>query len=128
MVLLNWKQCSSYEEAKDQYDCVYLHEWSGKAYYVGVCDRSVFGGNPRKINDNKMNPRYGPSYRHWIDGCLEHGGRLYVAKVSEGVALSDVEDALIAQLHPPKNTSKPFVKEVMVEHRGDVPLCLSRRL
>jgi hypothetical protein len=126
MARLSWKKCSSYEEAKDEYDCIYLHEWNGKAYYVGICDRSIFGGNARKVNGVKMNPRYGYSYRHWIDGCLEHGGCLYIGKVSQEAVLSDVEETLIGQLNPPKNTPKPYIKKVPIEHGGDMSLCLSR--
>ena len=117
MVTIVWTGCGSYEVAREYRSCVYLHEWDGKAYYVGKVDHTWFGG------------RYGPSYRHWIDGCLEHGARLYVGNVDEkGQDLLDaVESILIGTLNPPKNIRRPYRKqEVSLHHVGEIPGQLQR--
>jgi hypothetical protein len=115
---VTWTRCGSYEEARNYGACVYLHEWSGKAYYVGKVDRTFFGG------------RYGPSYRHWIDGCLEHGARLYVGSLdNEGQGVLDaIESILIEALNPPKNVRRTDLKQdIALHHIGEVPAQLQEQ-
>ena len=81
-ITIQWTECSSYEKAKDFKSCVYIHEWDGSAYYVGLSNY-WFGGNQRKLDGKKRSARYSTSYRHWIDGCLERGARLFVGKLRD---------------------------------------------
>ena len=108
-----WKKYCSYEDVREVRACVYLHAWAGRAYYVGKLGRSWFGG------------RYGPSYRHWIDGCLEHGAELYVATLpddNDRSVLDAVESALIDKLRPLKNIRKPGIEsDLYLHHVGDIP-------
>ena len=121
---IHWKRCRTYDESKDFSKVIYLHEWNGKPFYWGVCDTSLFGGNPRKIQGIKKNPRYGASYRHWIEGCLRHGGSLYMGMLSEmgDFSLTDIEQTLIAQ-YPSEMNSRKDAKIIItnIRHVGDVP-------
>jgi len=124
---ITWVQCKSYEEAKNFCDIIYLHQWNDKPFYWGICDNSVFGGNPRTIDDRRRNPRYGPSYRHWIEGCLRHGGTLYIGKPTEreSYSLEDIELSLIAQFPSemnPEVNARIIVQDI--EHTGDIPVCI----
>jgi len=124
---IHWKRCHSYDEAKSALGIVYLHEWNGKPFYWGICDTSVFGGNARVIEGVKRNPRYGSSYRHWIEGCLRNGGKLYIGTPSGlGLySLMDVERTLIA-LYPSEMNDEADKKVVVedLQHLGDVPLSI----
>ena len=128
-IKIQWFECFSYDDAKDFHSCVYIHEWDGNAYYVGMIGKSVFGGPRRKLEDGEMrNPRYGPSYSHWIDGCLEHGARLFVGISTDMKAIrliKTVENELIGMLNPIKNkaTNNSSVRLVL-KHSGKVPSCL----
>lgn len=90
---ITWTRCKSYDSAKDSIGVVYLHEWNGCPFYWGIADTTVFGGNARNVDRERRNPRYGRSYRHWIEGVLRHGGRLYVGRVDDlgTYSLKDVE-------------------------------------
>jgi len=115
---VRWLRCGSYDEARNYTVCLYVHEWAGKAYYVGKVGRAFFGG------------RYTLSYRHWIDGCLEHGGQLYIGTLVEGSEdlLDAVESILIETLKPPKNIRKPpCQKDVTLYHVGETPKQLQGR-
>jgi len=127
---ITWVQCKSYEEAKNFCDIIYLHQWNGKPFYWGICDNSVFGGNPRTINGRRRNPRYGPSYRHWIEGCLRHGGTLHIGKPTEreNYNLEDIELSLIAQFPSemnPEVNARIIVQDI--KHSGDIPVCIKLR-
>jgi hypothetical protein len=128
---IRWKRCRSYDEARSFCGVVYLHEWHDKPFYWGICDKSVFGGTPRPVDGVKRNPRYGISYRHWIDGCLQHGGRLYMGTPTGGAgrSLEDIERTLIAQ-YPPELNDGGDGRMVIhdIEHSGDVPPCIKARL
>lgn len=121
-VTITWTRCRTYKDAIDALECVYLHEWDGKPYYWGICDRSVFGGNSRTISGQRRQPRYGSSYRHWIDGCLEHGAGLYIGKceAADGFHLQNVEATLIAEFPSTKNR-EPGRKVYDIVHVGDIP-------
>ena len=123
-ITIEWTKCHTYQEASGFTNCLYLHEWDARPYYWGICNESVFGGNPRLIEGKRRQPRYGSSYRHWIEGCLEHGGGLYVGKCKsdEPFDLKQVESTLIAALPSAKNReSGQKVYEVI--HVGDIPAC-----
>jgi hypothetical protein len=128
MVKITWGQFSSYDEAKNKTKCVYIHEWKGKAYYIGICQSSVFGGSRRKINGKTKNPRYAISYRHWIDGCLEHGGKLYIGKIStrRNIDLKRIEQTLITQLKPYRQPLAKQNEEFILNHVGTIPLCIRK--
>lgn len=119
-----WKKCSTYEEAKNFTGVIYLHERDGKPFYWGICNKSIFGGNKRRIDNKLINPRYGSSYRHWIEGCLRHGASLYVGKPIDcgNHDLKDIELSLIAQfpskMNPEEDPHKIISK---IEHIGDRP-------
>jgi hypothetical protein len=124
-ITIVWKQCRTYKEASDFTNCLYLHEWNAKPYYWGICNASVFGGNPRMIEGKRRQPRYGSSYRHWIEGCLEHGGMLYIGKceANEPFDLEQVESTLIA-VFPSKQNRESGQKYYEVVHAGDIPICI----
>ena len=84
---VDWKEFNSCEDAKDSTYCVYVHERDERAYYVGMIGfRKTFDG------------RYGQSYRHWIDSCLEYGSKLHIGTVQplypQKIALSPADDDL----------------------------------
>jgi hypothetical protein len=93
-----------------------------------MCKDSVFGGNPRVIEGAKRQPRYGSSYRHWIEGCLEHGATLYIGKCSadEQFDLELVESTLIAELPSDKNRDAGR-KVYDLIHLGEIPLCVRQK-
>ena len=128
---IKWMQCRSYDEAKSFCGVVYLHEWHDKPFYWGICDKSVFGGTTRILDGVKRNPRYGISYRHWIDGCLRHGGKLYmgIPSGSAGRSLEEVERTLVAQYPSELNDDRDGRMVIRnIEHSGDVPPCIKARL
>jgi hypothetical protein len=81
---INWKRCRNYGEAQNYSRIVYLHEWRGKPLYWGKAHNSFFGGGMRTLDGLSASGRYNSGYRHWIDGCLKHGGsRLYIGILDE---------------------------------------------
>ena len=130
MIRIRWTRCRTYDDAKDFRGVVYLHEWNGSPFYWGKCDESVFGGNARRIDGKKRNPRYGRAYRHWIEGCLRNGGALYVGvpQHSDGKRLSEIESALDAMYPATMNDpSKRSAVPQEMSHEGDVPICIQKR-
>ena len=119
-----WIRCQNYDEAKNFHGVVYLHEQNGRPFYWGICGISVFGGNPRKVDGMPRNPRYGTSYRHWIEGCLRHAGALYIGTPAEqgNFSLQDIELTLIA-MYPSEMNVEEDAQQVIphIEHQGDVP-------
>ena len=129
MIRIRWTRCHTYDDAKDCRGIVYLHEWNGFPFYWGICDDSVFGGNPRMVEGKKWNPRYGSSYRHWIEGCLRNGRALYVGvpEDPDGNSLSEIESALIAAYPGTMNDpSKKSVVSQKMAHESDVPICIRK--
>ncbi len=124
---ITWKRVSSYEEAKDFFEIIYLHEWDGHPFYWGIVDRAKFGGTKRNSNDR--NGRYNPGYRHWIEGCLQHGGRLYIGTLEEKgkISLHQIEQYLIAQ-YPSKMNKRTGTGSNIerICHDGDIPLSILR--
>jgi hypothetical protein len=130
MIRIRWTRCKTYDDAKDYIGVVYLHEWNGSPFYWGICNGSVFGGNTRQIDGMKRNPRYGSSYRHWIEGCLRHGGSLYVGVPEEklnGKTLQEIENVLIVK-YPTTMNSSSRTSSIRheIKHEGDVPECIRK--
>ena len=102
--------------------CLYLTAANGEPMYIGVCEKSVFGGLKRYVAGRDRSPRYGTSYEHWIEGFLQEGGELYIGKcdhVSPG-QLKCVEDALLA-FRMPKFNKRKGRRVFQLRHVGDVP-------
>lgn len=126
---LNWKRCITYEEATNYSGCIYLHQWDGKPFYWGKIDKSWFGGDGR-FNERLgkvVTARYDQGYRHWIEGCLQHGGKLYIGVLEvEGIGrIDDVEDYLIFCYPSKMNKRIPKSKPSLVlKYVGEVPTSL----
>jgi hypothetical protein len=127
---ITWIRCNSYEEARNYSRIIYLHEWDGKPFYWGKVENSYFGGNKRKRDGVEISARYGPSYRHWIEGCLQHGGALYIGMLDEEARgrIDEVENYLIHTYGHQMNTKvKAPLSLLQIEHEGDVPQSVSKR-
>ena len=121
---IKWIRCNSYEEARDYSRIIYLHEWYGKPFYWGKVENSFFGGNTRKRDGLKVSARYNPGYRHWIEGCLRHGGALYIGTLDEEARghIDEVENYLIHTCGSQMNTKvAPPLSLLEIEHEEDVP-------
>lgn len=77
---IEWIQCQNYDEAKNYSGVIYLHERDGKPFYWGKADNSFFGGHKRKLDGLHASGRYNSGYRHWIEGCLRYGAKLYIGR------------------------------------------------
>ena len=126
-----WKKCESYDEAKDYSRIIYLHEWGGKPFYWGKAHNSFFGGHKRTRDDLNASGRYNSGYRHWIEGCLQHGACLFVGNL-DTEALENIdalENYLIYTYGHVMNTrvDKPSA-EFAVEHAGDIPYTITSKL
>jgi len=127
---IKWIRCNSYNEAKDYSRVIYLHEWEGEPFYWGKAHNSFFGGHKRKNGDLHASGRYNSGYRHWIEGCLQHGAKLYIGQLDEEALLNidELENFLIStyghkmnsKFHEPK-------RELLVSHIGDVPECIGSK-
>ena len=121
---ITWKRCHSYEEAKDFARIIYLHQWNDEPFYWGKAHNSFFGGHKRKRDDLHASGRYNAGYRHWIEGCLKHGGQLYVGQLDcEALACVDeVENYLIYTYGHEMNTKvETPQRSLSIEHEGDIP-------
>src|ERR1035438_8174921 len=105
-MLINWVQCNSYDDAKDYSRVIYLHEWDGKPFYWGKADNSFFGGHKRKYDGLHASGRYNSGYRHWIEGCLRHGAKLYIGRLDElaRTRIDDIENYMIVTFGHVMNT------------------------
>lgn len=124
---IDWKKCSTYEDARDYSGIIYLHEWNGRPFYWGKAHKSYFGGHMRTYNEGKISGRYNAGYRHWIEGCLRHGAKLYIGVLSEEAfnSISDVENYLIATYPSEMNSRKIKPLDLIILHEGNVPVCIS---
>ena len=121
--VLRWTRCASYEDAKDHSWIIYLHEWDGRPFYWGIA-RTYFGGSRRVLGERQVSGRYNQGYRHWIEGCLSHGAKLYVASIAEGDAsrIQEVENYLICTFGHEANRRETAVPvELDLIHVGDIP-------
>ena len=124
---LTWQLCKTYEEARDHSRVIYLHEWDDKPFYWGKAHNSFFGGHKRQLGDLHASGRYNSGYRHWIEGCLRHGAKLYIGKPDAEalLRLDEVEKFLISTYGHEVNTRVPkAVKPLSIEHRGTIPLAI----
>ena len=127
---IHWTRCHTYDEARNASGIIYLHEWDDAPFYWGKAHKSFFGGHKRTHGDLTASGRYNVGYRHWIEGCLRHGAKLYIGKL-DGAALGridDVEDFLIHTYGHVMNTrlsKSPCT--LVIQHEGDIPASISSR-
>ena len=122
-----WFAPRSYDDAKDLYHCVYIHERDGRIFYVGLAN-SWFGGNRRRRPDGETSsPRYQSGYRHWIDALLITGSRLFIGRIEDTGKVEEVEKHLRWQLGPELDRRPDTQRESRnrIIHSGDVPRFLS---
>jgi hypothetical protein len=126
---ITWKHCRSYDEAKDFSRIIYLHQWNGEPFYWGKAHNSFFGGHKRKKGDLHASRRYNAGYRHWIEGCLRHGGQLFVGQLDPEALenVNEVENYLIYTYgHVMNKKVKKPNRELEIEHAGDVPSSIKK--
>lgn len=125
---ITWIRCRSYDEARDFCRIIYLHEWNGKPFYWGKASNSFFGGHMRKKDGFKASGRYNAGYRHWIEGCLRHGGALYIGRPDDEAIthIDEIENYLIRTYGQEMNTrvASP-IPDLAIQHEGDIPLSIS---
>jgi hypothetical protein len=127
LMQITWKRCQSYAEAKDFSRIIYLHEWNGQPFYWGKAHESFFGGHKRKGANLEASGRYNSGYSHWIEGCLRHGGLLYVGQLDKGAlaVIDDVEKYLIVTYgHVMNKKGTRYNKTLSIEHHGEIPLSI----
>jgi len=123
-MVIDWVQCESYDDAKNHSRVIYLHEWNGKPFYWGKANNSFFGGHKRKYDGLHASGRYNSGYRHWIEGCLRHGAKLYIGRLDEHerTRIDDIENYLIVTFGHVMNTRIYAVAgDLVVEHKGAIP-------
>lgn len=125
---ITWTRCRTYDEAKNMCRVIYLHEWDGQPFYWGKAHESFFGGHKRTIDDLTASGRYNSGYRHWIEGCLRHGAKLYVGRLSPEALtnIDEVENYLIATYGHVMNTrfTAPL-RHLNIQHLGEVPASIA---
>ncbi len=119
---IKWKQFKSYDSAMGSYECIYLFVSNDQPNYAGICYKSVFGGSKRMVGNRERSPRYGGSYRHFIDGFIAEGGKLYIGKClrAKPSLIKPIESSLIYYQKPRYNRQvlKPAYR---LSHKGDIP-------
>ncbi|MCA0232276.1 MAG: hypothetical protein LCH91_17535 [Bacteroidetes bacterium] len=123
-MILTWKKCLTYEQARNYRNIIYLHEWYDKPFYWGKAHKSFFGGHMREMAGFRASGRYNVGYRHWIEGCLKHGASLYITEIDQNgeYTIDEVENYLIAN-YPSEMNRKPLksAKIINLTHFGEVP-------
>jgi len=111
VVRIKWERCLTYAAAARAKGVIYLHEWNGSPFYWGMAD--------------KFGTRYAVGYSHWIEGILQHGGRLYVGTPEEhgDTSLEGIEYALIKKYGSLQNKKRldSDIDSENIEHIGNVP-------
>ncbi len=124
---IDWKLCSTYEEARDFSRIIYLHVWNDLPFYWGKAHNSFFGGHLRAKDGLKASGRYNSGYRHWIEGCLRHGAQLYIGKLDKEALknINEIENYLIYTYGHVMNTRiKNPGRDLKIDHIGAKPkLC-----
>lgn len=126
---ITWIRCATYDEARNYSRVIYLHEWNEKPFYWGKCKDSFFGGGKRKYDGLHASGRYNVGYRHWIEGCLRHGAKLYVGELDgeASARIDEVENFLIHRFQSDMNTRFTVPsKQMQLVHEGEVPAVLRR--
>ena len=121
-------RCLNYDSARDFSRVIYLHEWNARAFYWGKAHNSFFGGHKRKIGDLLASGRYNAGYRHWIEGCLQHGGKLYIGKLEpqDVQLINEIEQQLIQKYgHVMNSKIKETTSGIVISHAGDIPECIA---
>ncbi|MDN7176960.1 hypothetical protein M0D69_02775 [Caballeronia sp. SEWSISQ10-4 2] len=124
---ITWHQCNTYAEARDYSGIVYLHEWNDKPFYWGKAHKSFFGGHMRERDGLRASGRYNVGYRHWIEGCLRHGAKLYIGLLDQEalVNIDEIEKFLIHTYGHEMNTKIVVpIRSLQIEHSGVAPMCL----
>jgi len=124
---IKWIKCNSYDEARDFSKVIYLHEWNDKPFYWGKAHNSFFGGQMREKDGFRASGRYNAGYKHWIEGCLRHGGKLYIGMLDSDALkhVDEIESFLIEKYGHVMNTrTKPYVRKFNIVHEGDIPTCI----
>ena len=124
---IKWTPCRSYEDARDYSRIIYLHEWHGKPFYWGKAHNSFFGGGKRTRDGLEASGRYNSGYRHWIEGCLQHGARLYIGQLDAEAlgCIEEVENYLIHTYGHVLNAKVASAqRRLRMDHEGDVPLSI----
>jgi hypothetical protein len=121
-------RCLNYDSARNFSRVIYLHEWNARAFYWGKAHNSFFGGPKRKIGDLHASGRYAPGYRHWIEGCLQHGGKLYIGQLerTDVELINEIEQQLIQEYgHVMNSKKKEVTSGIVINHAGDIPDCIA---
>ena len=121
---IEWIQCQNYDEAKNYSGVIYLHERDGKPFYWGKADNSFFGGHKRKLDGLHASGRYNSGYRHWIEGCLRYGAKLFIGRPEAEARskIADIENFLIHKYPSVMNDQviQP-AQPLTIRHIGAVP-------
>jgi len=123
-VTIRWVRCLNYDSARNYSRVIYLHEWNARAFYWGKAHNSFFGGHKRKIGDLHASGRYNSGYRHWIEGCLQHGGKLYIGQLAgkDVHFISKIEQQLIREFGTVMNSRiEEPTSGMAISHAGDIP-------
>jgi hypothetical protein len=124
---IEWTRCLNYEQARNFKHCIYLHEWSDKPFYWGKIRNSFFGGHMRTLDGIRASGRYNAGYKHWIEGCLQNGARLYLGQLTRNgpYSIDQVENYLIATYPSQMNVRLTWVDFTLyLKHEGDIPAVL----
>ena len=124
---ITWQRCNTYAEARNATGIIYLPEWDDKPFYWGKAHRSFFGGHRRRIGDLLASGRYNSGYRHWIEGCLQHGAKLFIGSLSTDALLhiDEVENFLIHTYGHVMNTKvRVPSSSLQIQHLGQLPACI----
>lgn len=124
-----WTICTSYEHAKNHSRIIYLHAWNNKPFYWGKAHNSFFGGGKRRLGDLFASGRYNSGYRHWIEGCLQHGAQLYIGQLDKEALdnIDEVENFLIFMYGHVMNTKvRQPKRQLDIEHAGSIPAFILR--
>jgi hypothetical protein len=127
-VKIDWTLCATYDDAKNYSRVIYLHSWGDQPFYWGKAHNSFFGGHKRDRDGLNASGRYNAGYRHWIEGCLQHGAKLYIGVLDPDAlaCIDEVENYLIHTYGHVMNTKvhEP-TRSLAILHVGDVPPCIS---
>lgn len=78
----------------------------------------------RERDGLRASGRYNAGYRHWIEGCLRHGGKLYIGKLDEEALsrIDEVENYLIHTYGHEMNSRVVLpLGQLQLGHEGDIP-------
>lgn len=123
-MVIDWIRCASYAAAQNFSRVIYLHEWNDAPFYWGKSKNSFFGGGMRTADGLKASGRYNSGYRHWIEGCLQHGAKLYIGRLDSAAVekIDEIENYLICTYGHVMNTRiRPVAADILPRHVGTIP-------